>query len=85
MQLETNDITLAPQRWPALAPGADDWFARVLEATPTALILTGHDGLIQMVVDAVPPAELSPIPSGARLCTDCLQEYQFLLEAGPAS
>ncbi len=30
--------------------------------------------------DAVPPAELSAIPSGARLCADCLQEYQLLLD-----
>ena len=30
--------------------------------------------------DAVPPAELSPISSGARRWTDSLQEYQLLLE-----
>ncbi len=30
-------------------PSTDDWFARVLEASPTPLILTSNDGLIEMV------------------------------------
>lgn len=31
--------------------------------------------------DAVPPADLHHLTSGVRLCTDCLLEYQLLLEA----
>lgn len=32
--------------------------------------------------DPVPPAQLLPIPTGARLCSDCLLEHQLQLQLG---
>ncbi len=73
-----------------LLVGPDDWIIRcagrflpcpdqVFSAIATGAEMS-EPSLCSECCDAVPPAELSPLPSGARLCTDCLQEYQLLLE-----
>ena len=73
-----------------LLVGPDDWIIRcagqflpcpdqVFSAITTGAEMS-EPSLCSECCDAVPPAELSPIPSGARLCADCLQEYQLLLE-----
>ncbi len=73
-----------------LLVGPDDWIIRCAgQFLPCSdqvfsAIATGADmsepSLCSECCDDVPPAELSPIPSGARLCADFLQEYQILLE-----
>ena len=73
-----------------LLVGPDDWIIRcegkflpcpdqVFSAITTGAEMS-EPSLCSECCDAVPPAELSPIPSGAWLCRDCLQEYQLLLE-----
>ncbi len=73
-----------------LLVGPDDWIIRcagrflpcpdqVFSAITTGAEMS-EPSLCSECCDAVPHAELSPIPSGARLCTDCLQEYQLVLE-----
>jgi PAS domain S-box-containing protein len=49
MRVAQDDAGTATQlgAWPSLS--AEDRFARVVEAAPTALLLTGRSGLIQMV------------------------------------
>ena len=73
-----------------LLVGPDDWIIRcagrflpcpdqVFSAITTGVEMS-EPSLCSECCDAVPPAELTPIQSGARLCRDCLQEYQLLLE-----
>jgi PAS domain S-box-containing protein len=49
MTMEADSLTLTPE--PALRPSlsAEDRFARVVEASPTALVLAGRSGQIEMV------------------------------------
>ena len=49
MRVAQEDAGTAAQvgTWPSLS--AEDRFARVVEAAPTALVLTGRSGLIEMV------------------------------------
>ena len=49
MRVAQDDTAVATQlgTWPSLS--AEDRFARVVEAAPTALLLTGRSGLIEMV------------------------------------
>ncbi len=49
MQHQTDGVATAPRSGTSPTPSTNDWFARVLEASPTPLILVSHDGLIEMV------------------------------------
>jgi PAS domain S-box-containing protein len=49
MQPQSDKFTSASGGGSPPEPSAEDWFARVVEASPTPLILTSHDGLIEMV------------------------------------
>ena len=73
-----------------LLVGPDDWAIRcagrflpcpdqVFSAITTGVEMF-EPSVCSECCDAVPPTEISPIPSGAWPCTDCLQEYQLLLE-----
>ena len=76
-----------------LPAGTDDWIVRfadgrfmpcpdrVFAAIAIAAATSApQPSLCSDCCDPVPLAELYPIPSGAQLCTDCLLEYQLLLE-----
>jgi PAS domain S-box-containing protein len=47
MELDNAAATVRPHRWPNLS--VEDRFARVVEASPTALVLVGQSGQIEMV------------------------------------
>jgi len=76
-----------------LPAGPDDWIVRfadgrfmpcpdrIFTAVTVASAEAPQLSLCSECCDLVRPAELYPIPSGARLCTDFLLEYQLLLEA----
>ena len=75
-----------------LPAGTDDWIVRfadgrfmpcpdrVFSAITRAAPEAPLPSLCSECCDPVPPAELHPLASGTRLCTDCLLEYQLLLE-----
>ena len=75
-----------------LRAGTDDWIVRLADgrflpcsgALLTAITCgpaeLARPSLCEECGDAVPPADLNHVNSGARLCLDCLLEYQLLLE-----
>lgn len=77
--------------WPA---GPDDWIIRYGNRFLTCparvfTVLTNTTDVAEVpdpsmcaeCCDPVPPADLHSMPAGAKLCADCLLEYQVLLEA----
>lgn len=77
-----------------LSAGPDDWIIRCANRflpcpAPVFSVFTNttdvgevpEPSMCSECCDPVPPADLHPIPSGAKLCADCLLEYQVLLEA----
>jgi hypothetical protein len=76
-----GDLLVGPNDWIICCAGQ---FVPCPGHVFTALIAgaeMSEPSLCAECCDAVPPAELSPIPSsGTWLCADCLQEYQLLLE-----
>jgi hypothetical protein len=75
-----------------LPAGTDDWIVRfaagrflpcpdrVFSAITRAAPEAPLPSLCSECCDPVPPTELHLLASGTRLCTDCLLEYQLLLE-----
>ena len=75
-----------------LRAGTDDWIVRLADgrflpcsgALFTAITCgpaeVAQRSLCEECGDAVSRADLKPVSSGARLCVDCLLEYQLLIE-----